>query len=172
VCARLPAVEQRHQPGFLIGPVAGEKPVPGKQLGVDKRGPFHRPRVLVTARTLRDSQDPVDRDRVDGRIYDPAGRGRGWGLLTVYSAFPLRRTWPVAVGGGIEDDVWQQTVVPLSGEERVEFKPGAWQVGGRQADRVERGVPAPLVRIESRCGPRDEASAVVSQGVSRSGGNR
>src|SRR5215468_11770463 len=61
-------------------------------------------------------------------------------------------------------------VAPLRGEQRVQFEAGPGQVHGGQADRVERGVPAPLMRVQGGGCPSNEASAVIAQYVGRSGG--
>src|SRR6202034_3911513 len=146
---------------------------PGEQLRVEVLSPGPSELSLPTAARRRNREYPVNGDRVHRRVDDPAGRRGGHRVLVVPGALPLRRSRPVPVQGGarVENDVRQQAVAPLPGEERVELEPGPRPIDRGQADRVERGVPAPLVGIEGGGGLSDEAGAVVSENVGRSRGD-
>jgi len=55
------------------------------------------------------------------------------------------------------------SVAPLRFEEMLELAERAVGVDPRETDRDERGVPAPLMRIEARCRLRPPADVVPRQ---------
>jgi len=170
VGAAFPAVEERDQPGRLVDPFAGQEPVPRQQPRVQVRRPALGELVLRPPSGHR--EDPVHRDRVHRRVADTAGRHLIGGVLAVPGAFPLRGPGPVAVRARVEDNMRHHAVAPLAGEERIKFQPGPRQVHRGKSDGVERGVPAPLVRIQAGGCLRDQAGAVVAQNIGRAGGQR
>ena len=63
---------------------------------------------------------------------------------------PEVRAWEVAPVAPREDDVRQESVTPLAGEQRAKLRLGAVLVPACIPHRDTRRVPAPLVRIQAR----------------------
>ena len=87
-------------------------------------------------------------------------------------ARPARRAGEVAVHPVGEHDVRDHPVGPLRRQQGVEFDHGPLHAQRCQADRDERGVPAPHVRIEQRRRRGHHAQVVAAKQVGRAGGER
>ena len=87
---------------------------------------------------------------VDGRLRDPGRLDVARGVRRSGRRLPEGRTGKVGVlrDRWVEYDVGHHPVRPLCAEQRLELLLGARLVVPRAAERDERRVPAPLVRIE------------------------
>lgn len=144
VHAGLPRVAQRREPAAVAIALAVEVVVPGAELRLKlaKEGE----RRLAVARALVDAADGRG---VQRRLDDP-GRARVGGGVGRARRLPHRGAREVAVARSAEHDVRHEAVRPLPLEQRAELRARALLVAARQADRDQRRVPAPLVRVEVR----------------------
>jgi hypothetical protein len=166
VHAALPRVVDRHEPGSLGIPRGQQVGVPRHEPGegVGKEGPGAVGGAV--ARACGDRPQPFGRDRVDRGLTQPAGPGGAPGRRVVgHLAGPVLRSWPVAVGRrvGVEHDVGDLAVGPLRRQQRSQLAYRTADVEVGPPDRDEGGVPAPLVRIQVRCGDRPVADVVAMQ---------
>ena len=173
----VPPVRAHHR---LVGGHPGQRRVPGGavvQAGLPRvhdRGQPAAPGVAPTGQValLRDESrvEPAQRGhrRLGGgaavhqpggrgvhRRLDDAGGGPGRGAVGA-GRVPELRPGEVRPGarGRVEHDVRHPPVDPLRGEQGAQLPPGPVGADVRQADRDERRVPAPLVRVERARGHR------------------
>src|SRR5215472_255189 len=99
---------------------------------------------------------------VQRRLSNARGLDARWRSLRAVD-LPEVRTWEIAAWRdcGIEHDVRQHAVGPLRVKQRLKLGLRACLVVPGAADRDERGVPAPLVRIQTGRGHRRVADPVV-----------
>src|SRR5215203_4732420 len=157
VRAALPGMVDGDEPRSLG--VAGRRQVavPGEQPPVVafEEGACAGDAILVLApRHLPDAPDGYG---VDGRLAEAAGAPARWRVLRECAGVPALRVGEVALGGriGVEDYVRHLARRPLAAKQAIQLVRGAAVVHVREAERDERRVPAPLVRIEGgrRFGP-------------------
>jgi hypothetical protein len=105
-------------------------------------------------------------DGVDGWLADARGAdGSGAGRDTVRA--PPVGAGEVVVSAGREADVRDHPGAPLPGEDAAQLRHRTGDVHAREPDRNERGVPAPLVRVQVRRGGGHRAEVVAVQGLDR-----
>ena len=105
-------------------------------------------------------QDP-HRRREDRRLRDPARRDLG-GAVAGGGAPELGAGRVVGIRN-VEDDVWDHSVLPLAAKERTHLGSPTRRVDACEADRDQRRVPVPLVRVEVATGPDEGAHVVAGQ---------
>jgi hypothetical protein len=165
VHALLPGVDHGHQPAAAQVPAVQQIAVPGGQPRV------HPGQEAAGARQFGvGAVHQPGRERVDGWLHDP---GRLYGARGARRAAGGGGAPEVGAGevgveryGGVEDDVRYTPVGPLGGQQRLQLglRPPRREVP--QADRDERRVPGPLVRIQV---PGGDGRAARPVGVQHAG---
>src|SRR5215204_148721 len=157
VRAALPGMVDGHQPRTLG--VAGRRQVavPGEQPAVvafqESAGAGDTFLVLAPGRL----PDTPHGNGMDGRLAQAAGALALGRVLGERGGVPALRVGKVAPGWrvGVEHYVWHLARRPLAAKQAIQLVRGATVVYVRQAERDERRVPAPLVRVKGgrRLGP-------------------
>ena len=142
VHARLPGMPDLHESVAPTRPLAVQVRMPGGEL---RRELFEeRPRLRTVTRPLVDA--PC-RSGVNRRL-DDAGRLEPRRSIRRPARLPEVRAREIAPVAFREDDVRQQPVAPLAGEQRAKLRLGPILVPARISHGDARGVPAPLVGVQ------------------------
>ena len=151
VVGALPGVVDGDEPRpFRVAPF-NEVAVPREELRVERARASDERATPIPFDTFgaRDREDPPHRDRMHRWLDETARRHFGRRGAHVARA-PEVRTRPVIGDVRVEDDVRDAAVGPLRREEMLELLDRPRRVEMREADRDERAIPAPLVRIQTR----------------------
>ena len=158
-----------HEPGTFRVTGGSQVAVPGEQtpiIAAEEGAGAGDALFILTPRGLPDAPDG---DGVDGRLAQPAGARTRGRILGERGGIPALHVGEVALGRGIrvEDYVGDLPRRPLAGKQGLELVRRAAVVHVREAERYERGVPTPLVRIQRRCRFGPGFQAVAAQDVRR-----
>jgi len=169
VGAALPGVVDGHKPRALGVAGCREVTVPGEQTPVvaGEEGAGAGDALFVLApRGLPDSPDGYG---VDWRLAQPAGARTRRRVFRERGGVPALRVGEVALlrSLGVEDYVGDLARRPLAGKEGLELVRRPTVVHVREAERDERRVPAPLVRVQGGCRFGPGFQAVAAQDIRR-----
>src|SRR5215212_6876011 len=165
VGATLPRVVDGHESGVFRVAGCRQVAVPGEELRIglaEERPGLGAPLVPCPG----DLEYVARRDRMHRWLAQAAGKGRtGRGIRGIRGARPVLGAREVALGGrlGVEDDVWDLTVLPLVLEQGPELSSGPTRIQVRQPYGYKGGVPAPLVRVERGRSASPPFHVVLSQ---------
>ena len=161
VVRAFPRVIGGDKPGCLGITLGGEVAVPVDHPRVQR---LHARADLRSLLPRRQLPDPLQRQGVHRRLADPSRLHRGRGRRRRHGGVPPLRPGKVGVIlARAEHEVRHHARRPLRGEQALELGHGPPDVQVRPADRDERAVPAPLVRVQDRRRPRPTARVVGVQ---------
>ncbi len=169
VHAGLPTVVQRDPAVRLLVARLGQPAVPAHQIvpaAVEERLGHRTGGAPARAGVV---EDALHGDRVHRRLRDARRVPRARRVGRQRRGRPSRRTREVAVDPVGEHDVRDHPVGPLRRQQRVELDDRPLDAQRGQADRDERRVPAPHVRVQKRRRGRHHAQVVAAQQVRGAG---